>query len=54
MTRITANGLLSVGENEKVGLLTVIATSVYVPEQFGESDVQVLDKNDPTVEEEMK
>lgn len=38
-TRITPNGVLFVGENEKVGLLTVIATSVYSPDIFGESDV---------------
>lgn len=53
-TRVTSNGVLFVGENEKVGLLTVIATSVYAPDIFGESDVQVLDKDDPNVQEEIK
>ena len=53
-TRVTSNGVLFVGENEKVGLLTVIATSVYAPDIFGESDVQVLDKDNPNVQEEIK
>lgn len=34
--------------------MTVIATSVYAPDIFGESDVQVLDKDDPNVQEEIK
>lgn len=53
-TRINANGLLTLGKDESVGLLTVIATSVFDPDQSAESDIQVLDASDPAVIEEMK
>lgn len=53
-TRITEHGLLTIGKNEKVGLITVMARSVHSPDQFDECDVQVLDASDPKVIEEMK
>lgn len=46
-TRITPNGTLFVGENEKPGLISVEATSVFMPEMFGEADVIIIGKDDP-------
>ena len=49
-TRITPNGLLTVGEDEKVGLISVLAISAYDPEIYGEADVQVVAKDTPEIE----
>lgn len=46
-TRITPNGTLFVGENEKPGLISVEATSVFMPDMFGEADVIIIGKDDP-------
>lgn len=53
-TRITDKGLLTLGKDESVGLISVIATSVFDPTQSAEADIEVLDASDPEVIEEMK
>lgn len=46
-TRITPNGTLFIGEDEKPGLISVEAISVFMPEMFAEADVIVVGKDDP-------
>lgn len=46
-TRITPNGTLFIGEDEKPGLISVEAISVFMPEVFAEADVIVVGKDDP-------
>lgn len=53
-TRITSNGLLFIGENEKPGLLSVEAVSTFDPTFFAEVDVIVIGKDDPQFPEDPK
>lgn len=46
-TRITANGLLTIGEDEQLGAISVLAYSTYAPDIYGECDVTVIAKDDP-------
>lgn len=48
-TRITQNGLLVVSEDEKLGLMTVLAISAFDPDIYGEADVIVVAKDTPGV-----
>lgn len=53
-TRISSDGALHVGKNERIGLLMILARSVFAPDIYGEADVTVLDSSDPEVQEEIK
>lgn len=50
-TRITANGLLTIGEDEQLGTISVLAYSTYAPDIYGECDVTVVAKDDPIAAE---
>lgn len=46
MTRVDG-GKVIIGDNEKPGLLTLIARAVYAPDVFAEVDLQIIAKDDP-------